>query len=238
MISREICKLCYRVNAVGFQVPDDVWMAVVPGKAAGLVVCLQCFTQFADEKLIPWDQRIEFFPVSMATHLGTGLPSPTEAVPSAPDLSIDGWPDRRPGEPIDGRDIVRAVASHFRMSITTLLGKGRDASIVYARLIAYALAYQILPGASYPMVGKLLKRDHTSVMTGHKKFQRLVERGDSIGRHYDAILAKLDPERSRIVARDTERPGLRSARETVPAQAEPAAWEAEHTGGQNAVSNA
>ena len=68
--SREICKLCYHVNAVGFSVPDEVWAAVVPDHVRDNVVCLSCFTRLADEKLIEWDQEIQFYPVSMTTHVG------------------------------------------------------------------------------------------------------------------------------------------------------------------------
>lgn len=69
--SREICKLCWHVNAVGFRVPDDIWRAVVPiGKQNG-VICLSCFTRLADEKSVPWDTDIQFFPVSLTSHRGT-----------------------------------------------------------------------------------------------------------------------------------------------------------------------
>ena len=68
-VSREICKLCYHVNPVGFRVPDEIRNAVVPPHVRGQVVCLSCFTRLADEKCIAWDRQIEFFPVSLATHL-------------------------------------------------------------------------------------------------------------------------------------------------------------------------
>jgi hypothetical protein len=68
-MSREICKICYHVNVVGFSVPDDVWEMVVPTHVRNAVVCLSCFTRLADEQLVEWDQMIEFFPVSMATRL-------------------------------------------------------------------------------------------------------------------------------------------------------------------------
>ena len=67
--TREICKICYRVNAVGFAVPDQIWNAVVPESFCHSVVCLSCFTRMADEALIPWDREIQFYPVSMSTHL-------------------------------------------------------------------------------------------------------------------------------------------------------------------------
>ena len=72
MSTRELCRLCYHPNAVGFRVPDDIWAAIVPEFAADSVVCLSCFTRIGDERAIPWDQAIEFFPVSLATHFGLG----------------------------------------------------------------------------------------------------------------------------------------------------------------------
>ena len=73
-VSREICKICYRANRVGFHVPDAVWSRVVPPHLVGRVVCLDCFTSLADEKLIPWDSDISFYPVSLAAHLRSDNP--------------------------------------------------------------------------------------------------------------------------------------------------------------------
>ena len=70
MASREICKLCYGVSRVGFRVSDSVWEQVVPASALEQSVCLDCFTRLADERLLPWDRAITFFPVSLATHMG------------------------------------------------------------------------------------------------------------------------------------------------------------------------
>ena len=46
--SREICKACYQINAVGFKVPVDVWKAAVPESLEDRVLCLSCFIRFAD----------------------------------------------------------------------------------------------------------------------------------------------------------------------------------------------
>lgn len=70
-MSREICKICYHPVTVGFSVPDDVWEAAMPTLVRDHVVCLACFTRLADEKLIEWDREIEFWPVSMAIHIGS-----------------------------------------------------------------------------------------------------------------------------------------------------------------------
>lgn len=76
--AREICKACWRPNAVGFVVPDDVWQQVVPEALAERVLCVACFASFADERLIDWARDIEFWPVSVRTWLdlegGTGAP--------------------------------------------------------------------------------------------------------------------------------------------------------------------
>ena len=67
-MSREICKLCHRVNPVGFAVSDQTWKVVVPEHVVDKVVCLSCFVRLADEKMIFWDLDIEFFPVSLMSH--------------------------------------------------------------------------------------------------------------------------------------------------------------------------
>ncbi len=68
--AREICKICFDVNRVGFHVPDEVWQAAIPEYYGRNIVCLTCFTRLADERAIPWDHEIEFFPVSLVSHFG------------------------------------------------------------------------------------------------------------------------------------------------------------------------
>jgi hypothetical protein len=68
-LSREIFKLCFRANPVSFHVPDDIWKDTIPPEHQSHVVCISCFTRLADEKLIPWDNHIRLYPVSMNTHL-------------------------------------------------------------------------------------------------------------------------------------------------------------------------
>ena len=70
-MSREICKICYHVNPVGYTVPDELWQTVIPHSMQRHVVCLTCFARLADEALIAWDDDIKLYPVSMASHLGS-----------------------------------------------------------------------------------------------------------------------------------------------------------------------
>lgn len=66
---REICGICHRAVKVGFYVPDDIWKSVVHPSKINDIHCLSCFTERADEKLIAWDREIEFYPVSLKTHI-------------------------------------------------------------------------------------------------------------------------------------------------------------------------
>jgi len=68
-LSREICKMCFRVNPVGFTVPNELWCDAIPPEYQSKVVCISCFAHLADEKLLPWDRHIKFYPISMQTHL-------------------------------------------------------------------------------------------------------------------------------------------------------------------------
>ncbi len=67
--TRERCKVCNRISAVGFWVPNKIWEVSIPKYLQESVLCINCFVSFADEKLIEWDDEIKFFPVSLASHL-------------------------------------------------------------------------------------------------------------------------------------------------------------------------
>lgn len=68
MSTREICKVCGDINRVGFTVPDWMWNLAVPELWRDHVICLACFTRFADEAYLRWDNDIQFWPVSFVTH--------------------------------------------------------------------------------------------------------------------------------------------------------------------------
>jgi hypothetical protein len=44
---RQRCKVCWNADGFNFDVPDEVWEAVVPPHLQGRVVCLQCFDDLA-----------------------------------------------------------------------------------------------------------------------------------------------------------------------------------------------
>lgn len=72
-LTREICKACNQISAVGFSVPDEMWEVAVPSHLRNGVLCIACFVRFADEQLIPWDRVIQFHPVSLALHHGIAV---------------------------------------------------------------------------------------------------------------------------------------------------------------------
>ena len=67
--TRERCGVCHRVSPVGFSVPNEVWLRAVPDYFRETILCLTCFTSFADERFISWDTDIRFYPVSFRTQL-------------------------------------------------------------------------------------------------------------------------------------------------------------------------
>ena len=67
--TREVCGLCHRIHPIGFHVPGEIWEAAVHPRYRDTIHCLSCFIERADEKLLPWDEHIQFWPVSLRTHL-------------------------------------------------------------------------------------------------------------------------------------------------------------------------
>ena len=63
--TRPRCHCCERKIVADIQVPDELWAAVMhPSKRNGYV-CLDCFADRADEKMIDWAAHIEITPLSL-----------------------------------------------------------------------------------------------------------------------------------------------------------------------------
>ena len=72
--TREFCGRCHRVSPVGFHVQNDIWEAVAGRHHQHDILCILCFAQLGDEKHIVWEENIEFYPVSYATHHAGRVP--------------------------------------------------------------------------------------------------------------------------------------------------------------------
>lgn len=55
---RQTCKVCNRPDKFDFNVPEEIWTAVVPEQYRGRVVCLYCFDDFAHEKGIRYADHL------------------------------------------------------------------------------------------------------------------------------------------------------------------------------------
>jgi len=83
--------------------------------------------------------------------------------------SASGWAARELfGPHIDV--ILKTIAHAFDCCVGELKGKERTARIVTPRLVAYYLMRR-LTGLSYPELGRIFDRDHTTIMNGCKRIE-------------------------------------------------------------------
>lgn len=68
-------------------------------------------------------------------------------------------------------DMLDSVCKHFNVTREQLVGKDRHASLALARHVAAWLLRQ--HGYSFPEIGAMLARDHSSIMHGVRKVERL-----------------------------------------------------------------
>lgn len=69
MPTREFCGICGHESPVSFWVPDEIWEAAVHHHFRNSVLCLMCFIERADAKLVRWDDTIKLYPISLRGHL-------------------------------------------------------------------------------------------------------------------------------------------------------------------------
>ncbi len=61
--------MCFKRHGTCFLVPTEMWQAVMPAKYWWGEICLNCFIQEADERLVRWCEVIEIHPLSLVKHL-------------------------------------------------------------------------------------------------------------------------------------------------------------------------
>lgn len=80
------------------------------------------------------------------------------------------------------RDVVTATSTVFGVSRRDIMGKARYKHIVHARKAAYYAAR--LEGHAFAAIGRVMDRDHSTVMHGCNEAEWFVERDD---KYADAI---------------------------------------------------
>jgi hypothetical protein len=97
--------------------------------------------------------------------------------PVAPGISID--------------DVQRAVCHHYSFSRANLISHRRSASFIRPRLVGYYLS-KVLTLRSLPEIGRRFgDRDHTSILSGVRKIERLRREGADIEHELQAIASSL-----------------------------------------------
>lgn len=77
-------------------------------------------------------------------------------------------------------DVIRIVADVFNLRASDLISKSRDWDIAHPRQLAMVLMRQVVPSISYAGIGKALGgRDHTTILYGVEKVERLLAEGDN-----------------------------------------------------------
>lgn len=64
----------------------------------------------------------------------------------------------------------------YEITVAQLKGDSREQALVYARHECYYVLHQI--GLSSSQIGRIMKRDHTSILHGIKNHRYRVDRGD------------------------------------------------------------
>jgi chromosomal replication initiation ATPase DnaA len=65
--------------------------------------------------------------------------------------------------------IIREVADRNGITVRQILGKNRSRHLAWPRHEAYALIRERL-GYSYPRIGQIFNRDHTTVLYGERQY--------------------------------------------------------------------
>jgi hypothetical protein len=72
------------------------------------------------------------------------------------------------------RRIIELTAEYFDTTVDEILADRRAAEIAVPRQVAYHLAYELTP-SSLPVIGRIFRRDHTTVMSGIDALGRRME---------------------------------------------------------------
>lgn len=64
ILTRQLCKRCMKYSGLAFRTPDETWMAVTDDRYQHL--CLPCFVDMADERMIDWEPGLLIYGESMA----------------------------------------------------------------------------------------------------------------------------------------------------------------------------
>ncbi len=76
--------------------------------------------------------------------------------------------------PLTETEIVRVVTEYFNISASDVKSRSRSENVVMARYIIADLLFEML-GLTLNAIGRIIKRDHSTVSYGISKIQKLKE---------------------------------------------------------------
>lgn len=88
--------------------------------------------------------------------------------------------------------LVRVVAEKFAISRDELLGYARPYHVVIARQCLYALLRR--QGMTSTEVGKVIGRDHVTVLLGARKWHNAIETEQAMRARWEEILRLIEPK--------------------------------------------
>ena len=90
--------------------------------------------------------------------------------------------------------IIKVVAEYFFVSVSDLLSSKRSQDIVYPRQIVMYLS-RTLTDVSLGVIGTALgKKDHTTVLHGYEKIQRLIDKDPAVKKDVEELKKRILPE--------------------------------------------
>lgn len=88
-------------------------------------------------------------------------------------------------------DIIKhLVANHYGITVERMDGKTREFIVTRARHVAMYLSRVVLR-SSWPALGRAFRRDHTSVLDGHKRIAALIKHDNGTRADVDLLLASI-----------------------------------------------
>ncbi len=90
-----------------------------------------------------------------------------------------------------GAEIIKAVADEFGISVSDVKSQRRQPNLINARQMFMLLARQFAKHLSYPQIGEIVRRDHTTVMHGANRAAKKLETDEWYAAKRRRILARL-----------------------------------------------
>lgn len=82
--------------------------------------------------------------------------------------------------------IQRKVAAYYGLTMTELMSRKRDRRVSVPRQVAMYLACT-QTGQSFPAIGRMFQRDHTTILHGYNKVQKDLARDEVLQREVSEL---------------------------------------------------